>query len=183
VQVQWGLNVPVGLSRRASVRIAASGSAHLNSIAMCFGGTLLHCHGNRPALVFGIAGTDFHLAVLVPTASSWPEGRASIGAIALAINVVNTQGFDFGSLSYSWVEVDCDRSQPLAALSRMLEEGPVDAVIGPDCSLACESTGILTAGRNIAQISYSCSSRALSDKDTYPTVRPHLPPRTSAYCA
>ena len=148
-----------------------------------FLGHAVYCHGNRPELAFGIAGTDFHLAVLVPTASSWPEGRASIGAIALAINAVNTQGFDLGSLSYSWVEVDCDRSKSLAALSRMLEEGPVDAVIGPDCSLACESTGILTAGRNIAQISYSCSSTDLSDKDTYPTVRPHLPPRTSAYCA
>ena len=35
------------------------------------------------------AGTNFHLAVLVPTADSWPEGRASIGAIALAVDAAN----------------------------------------------------------------------------------------------
>ena len=125
------------------------------------------------------AGTNLHLAVLVPTANSWPEGRASIGAISLAIDAVNAeaQGALRGSMirgrkiTYSWKEVACDRSKALAALSQILEEGPVDAVIGPDCSAACESTAILTSGRELPQISYSCSSAALSDKTAYPTVR------------
>ncbi len=124
------------------------------------------------------AGTNLHLAVLVPTANSWPEGRASIGAISLAIDVVNAGAKNalYGSMirgrkiTYSWKEVDCDRSKALAALSQILEEGPVDAVIGPDCSTACESTAILTSARELPQISYSCSSAALSDKTTYPTV-------------
>ncbi len=132
------------------------------------------------------SGTDLHLAVLVPTSESWPEGRASIGAISLAIDVVNAQaqGALLGpmirgrKITYSWKEVDCDRSKALAALSQILEEGPVDAVIGPDCSAACESTAILTSGRELPQISYSCSSAALSDKTAYPTVRlacgPHV---------
>ena len=106
--------------------------------------------------------------MLVPTMSSWPEGRASIGAIALAIDDVNTRAG--GEFTFSWKEVDCDRAGALAGLSQILEEGPVDAVIGPDCSLACESTAILTSGRDILQISYSCSSISLSDKKTYPTV-------------
>ena len=127
------------------------------------------------------AGTNIHLAVLVPTADSWPEGRASIGAIALAVDVANAQAIQPGSvravrggkITYSWREVDCDSSAALAALTHILEEGgrPVDAVIGPDCSVACESTAILTAGLDIPQISYSCSSIALSDKKAYPTVR------------
>ena len=74
-------------------------------------------------------------------------------------------------ITYSWREADCEPSAALAALSQILEEGPVDAVIGPDCSVACESTAILTAGLDIPQISYSCSSVTLSDKKTYPTVR------------
>ena len=125
------------------------------------------------------AGTNLHLAVLVPTADSWPEGRASIGAIALAVDAANAQADQPGSerairggkITYSWREVDCEPSAALAALTRILDEGPVDAVIGPDCSVACESTTILTAGLDIPQISYSCSSIALSDKKTYPTVR------------
>jgi ABC-type branched-subunit amino acid transport system substrate-binding protein len=125
------------------------------------------------------AGTDLHLAVLVPTANSWPEGRASIGAIALAVDAANAQAGQpgpgravrGGKVAYSWREVECEPSAALAALTHILDEGPVDAVIGPDCSAACESTAILTAGLDIPQISYSCSSIALSDKKTYPTVR------------
>ncbi len=122
------------------------------------------------------SGTNLHLAVLVPTADSWPEGRASIGAIALAIDAVNAHGLldpmiRGSKITYSSKEVECDRSKALAALSQILEQGPVDAVIGPDCSAACESTAILTAGLDIPQISYSCSSIALSDKKMYPTVR------------
>ena len=131
------------------------------------------------------SGTNLHLAVLVPTTDSWPEGRASIGAISLALDVVNAQAqgallgpmFRGRKITYSWKEVECDRSKALAALSQILEEGPVDAVIGPDCSAACESTAILTSARELPHISYSCSSAALSDKTTYPTVRLPCGPR------
>ena len=115
----------------------------------------------------------------MPTANSWPEGRASIGAIALAVDAANAQAGQPGSvravrggeITYSWREADCEPSAALSALTRILDEGPVDAVIGPDCSAACESTAILTAGLDIPQISYSCSSVTLSDKKTYATVR------------
>ncbi len=73
--------------------------------------------------------------------------------------------------NYSFAEVDCDRFQAGAALIKMLDEGQVDAVIGPACSIACESTGSITAVRGIPQISYSCTSSALSDKSQFPTVR------------
>ncbi len=129
------------------------------------------------------AGTNLHLALLVPTADSWPEGRASIGAIALAVDAANPHAGQPGSvravrrgkITYSWREVACEPSAALAALTHILDEGPVDAVIGPDCSVACESTAILTAGLDIPQISYSCSSIALSNKKTYPTVRFTIP--------
>ena len=134
---------------------------------------------------------DFvRFAVLVPTLESWPEGRASIGAISLAIDVVNAQAhaallgpmIRWRNITYSWKEVECDRSKALAALSQILEEGPVDAVIGPDCAVACESTAILTSGRELPQISYRCSSAALSDKETYPTVRITIAVRAPPHC-
>ena len=94
------------------------------------------------------AGTNFHLAVLLPTANSWPEGRALIGAIALAVDDANAQAGQpdpvravrGGNVTYSWREADCEPSAALAALTHIIDEGPVDAVIGPDCSVACEST-------------------------------------------
>ena len=126
---------------------------------------------NEPEL--GMAGTDLHLAVLVPTAKSWPAGRDSIGAIALAIDVANANGALVGgrTLQYSWTEVDCDRFLAGTMLNKILADRPVDAVIGPDCSLACESTAYVTAIRGIPQISYSCMSAELSDKMKFPTVQ------------
>jgi ABC-type branched-subunit amino acid transport system substrate-binding protein len=120
--------------------------------------------------------------VLVPTADSWPEGRASIDAVSLAIDAANAHGLlgpmiRGSKITYRWKEVGCDRSKALAALSQILEEGPVDAVIGPGCNAACESTAILTSARDVPQISYSCSSAALSDKTAYPTVRLTCVPR------
>jgi len=130
---------------------------------------------------------DLHLAVLVPTSKAWPEGRASIGAIALAVDAANKQYSDQGPLirlsriTYSLKEVKCDRSGAIAALTLMLEERPVNAVIGPWCSAACESTAYLTAGRDIPQIAYSCTSAELSDKTKFPTV--HAPPLMPLRCA
>jgi ABC-type branched-subunit amino acid transport system substrate-binding protein len=79
-----------------------------------------------------------------------------VGAISLAVEMVNARVDQFGGkqLRFQWREADCDSSDSMAQLSLMLEAGPVDAVIGPDCSLACESSAYLTAGRNILQISY-----------------------------
>ena len=179
-QVRSVLTVMGGSLRPVKVRLHPSFAqlvAQLASFELC-------CHApiaRRRSPVRGCvwhSGTDLHLAILVPTAESWPEGRASIGAISLAIDVVNAQAQSAllgpmirgRKITYSWKEVDCDRSKALAALSQILEEGPVDAVIGPDCSAACESTAILTSARELPQISYSCSSAALSDKTTYPTV-------------
>jgi hypothetical protein len=109
-----------------------------------------------------------HLAVLLPTASSWAEGRAAAGAISLAVADAN-QKFPV-KLSYVWKEVDCRSADAAAAISRMLQDDIVDGVIGPDCETSCESSAYLTAGRDLAQISYSCCSDLLSNKKKYPTV-------------
>jgi hypothetical protein len=112
-----------------------------------------------------------NLAVLLPTASSWAEGRASAGAISLAVADANKQ-FPV-KVSFVWEEVDCDDMQATAAISRMMQAGIiVDAVIGPDCEVSCENSASFTAVQNIAQISYSCSSDLLSDETKYPTVAP-----------
>ena len=118
--------------------------------------------------------TAIRIAVLVPSSGSWPEGRASVGAISLAVDEVNRRPDLLGCkrIEYIWREVECDVADSFAAINVMLDEGPVSAVVGPDCSLACESTAYLTASRNIAQIGYSCSSSELSDKSKYPTVLP-----------
>ncbi len=102
----------------------------------------------------------------------------SAGAISLAIADANEKFLR--KLSYVWEQVDCDGTQATAAIGRMMQAGIVDAVIGPYCEASCEPSGAFTAGYNIAQISYSCSSDLLSDKNKYPTVSPR---HTSALVA
>jgi hypothetical protein len=104
---------------------------------------------------------------------------ASAGAISLAVADAN-QKF-LGKLSYVWEQVGCDGTQATAAIARMMQAGIVDAVIGPECEASCETSGTFTAGVNIAQISYSCSSDLLSDKTKYPTVAPVTLP-TLRFC-
>ena len=85
------------------------------------------------------------MAVLLPSKEEWPDFRASIGALALAAKVASSSDLLRGTtLEYVWREVDCDSSMNVAALSEMIEEGPVDVVIGPACDDACESTALLT---------------------------------------
>jgi ABC-type branched-subunit amino acid transport system substrate-binding protein len=109
----------------------------------------------------------------------------SAGAISLAIADANDKFL--GKLSYVWEQVGCGETQATAAIARMMQNGIVDAVIGPDCEASCEPSAALTAAHNIPQISYSCSSDLLSDKKAYPTVAPNpdsrsplLPPPLTA---
>jgi hypothetical protein len=124
------------------------------------------------------------LAVLLPKVDSWPELIPSAGAISLAVADANEKFLR--KLSYVWEQVGCDGTQATAAISRMMQAGIVDAVIGPDCEASCEPSAAFAAGFNIAQISYACSSDLLSDKKTYPTVTlnhdsrsPLVPPTTT----
>jgi ABC-type branched-subunit amino acid transport system substrate-binding protein len=140
----------------------------------------------RPPWPIECAGDFIHLAVLAPSWASWPAGRGSIGAVALAVEAINADanGNSAGGkkVVYAWEEVDCNPSQALATLSRMLEQEPIDAVIGPVCDLACESTAYLTGGRGVPHISYHCTSGALSNKATFPTVRLAYDPLSFARC-
>ncbi len=135
-----------------------------------------------------LAANTLTLAVLIPTANSSRLIRASVGAVSLAAKAINNNGsFLHGKqLEYLIKEVACDSSDAMAAISVAMEQKKIAAVIGPDCSLACESTAYLTAGRNTIQISYACNSPLLSDKAKYPTVSPSLAicgahPRTLQY--
>ena len=114
----------------------------------------------------------------MPTFASWPEMIPSAGAISLAVADANEKFL--GKLSYVWEQVDCDGTQAAAAaIGRMMQAGIVDAVIGPDCEASCETSAAFSAGYNIAQISYSCSSDLLSDKKKYPTVGPRRPSQSA----
>ena len=93
------------------------------------------------------------------------------GALPLAVERINADSslLPGRTLRFEWRDSGCSPSVALQALGSLAYGGKLDAVLGPACSIACEPTGYLTAGLNLAQISYSCNSPALSSKKMYPT--------------
>ena len=106
------------------------------------------------------------------SADRWSSAHMLTDAAHLAVERINNDSslLQGSQLESVFAEADCSAPAALAALSKLLEEGPLAAVIGPGCSSACEATGFLTAGRDLPQISYGCLSPSLTDKNAYPTV-------------
>ena len=75
-------------------------------------------------------------------------------------------------LEYSWADSGCSAQQGLVVMGELLGgAGRVDAVIGPGCTSACEVTSYLSSGKNVPQISYSCTASSLSNKEKHRLVR------------
>jgi hypothetical protein len=126
----------------------------------------------------GDADNILRLAVLLPSPSSSADAIELLAAAFSAANTLNgdSAGLLGGKqLEIVWRAVSCDAFQSTAAISQLREGMRVDAVIGPPCDLACESSAFLAAGLNLLQISYACTSPLLSDKAQYPTVRTTTP--------
>lgn len=112
------------------------------------------------------------LGIMLPVTGDWKLGRTLAGAAKLAIDAVNADPdiLQAKTLEYAWADSGCASAKALAEYEAMKQDdGPFDAMIGPGCSRACEVTAHLTAGLNIPQISYSCTSAALSDETKFPT--------------
>ena len=115
-----------------------------------------------------------HFALLLPwTGTSSNDGPRIAGAAALAVKKVNDDRtlLPGRKLEFRWADSGCSAKQGLKAMGKLLQgESRIDAVIGPGCSSACEVTGYLSGGQGIPQISYSCTSPTLSNKNEYGLV-------------
>ena len=125
-----------------------------------------------PKDIVDLEASKIVLGVLLPlSGGGWLGGRTIAGAVAIAVDDINTDRWLLRGKTLHYVVEDdqCEASVGLAAASQLLTRGDVQALIGPGCSTVCETTGFLTKGRNALQISYACSSPSLSNKDAYPT--------------
>ena len=116
---------------------------------------------------------NIHITLLIPMTGSSPRGRRTAGAAALAVKQVNADKSLLPGriVHYSWADSGCSARQGLMAMGKLLRSPVwIDALIGPGCSSACEATSYLSSGQSIPQISHSCTSPALSDKDVFPLV-------------
>ena len=111
-----------------------------------------------------------HLGLLLPIG----RVNGAAGAAAIAVEKVNADESLLSGyvLEYSWSDSGCSARKALTAMGELLRgNSRIDAVIGPGCSSACKVTSHLSAGQGIPQISHSCTSPDLSNKDEYELVR------------
>lgn len=134
------------------------------------------------------------VGVLLPLSGSWKRGDARgtriAGAVMLAVQDVNSDLslLDGKTLQYVYADSGCGSLESMDALKSLesmdantsLTDRPLDAVMGPACSLGCESSAYSLRKSKIPQVSFGCSDPSLTGKKN-PTVRvciascsPHL---------
>ena len=73
------------------------------------------------------------LGVLLPISGSWRSGRAITGAATLAVERINRDASLLmgKTVEYIWLDGGCNASQSLAALTKLLEDANISAIVGP----------------------------------------------------
>ena len=109
----------------------------------------------------GVLLKPVYLAVLLDLSGTWQLEGA--GAAAMAVDRVNEDKelLPGHVLKYSWEDSGCSPQVGLEAIGKLLQCNDTvkyDAVIGPGCTSACKQTSYLSAGQNLAQISWGCTN-------------------------
>ena len=131
-------------------------------------------------LVFWFCNAAVHklvrVGVLVPITPRRPGGH-HVGdgiraAIKAAFDDINKDKNILPALNLTYTTHDsaCNSVKAVGIAADLMQSpASVDAYIGPGCSAACLSAGLLAQYWNKPIISYSCSSSDLEDKEKYST--------------
>ena len=101
------------------------------------------------------------------------------GAVSVAVDEINSDPVTFNTfhsqghrLAFTYADTNCEAAVGLPRIPEMYFGSgfpPVDAFIGPGCSVICEPGGHMAKQWNVPMISFICTSTKLSDKTLYPT--------------
>lgn len=131
----------------------------------------------RVLAIFGVFSSkvqcvNIHLGILIPMDyGTWNVGREIIPIIGRAIREVNNSGILPGyNITYTLRDSKCSSNTASGITADLKSSQPkVNAFIGPGCSAACLSAGLLAHYWNVPMISFSCSSSSLMNRRKYAT--------------
>ncbi|XP_031564714.1 atrial natriuretic peptide receptor 1-like [Actinia tenebrosa] len=115
---------------------------------------------------------NIHLGILIPIDhGTWKVGKEIIPIIGRAIQEVNNRGILPGyNITYTLKDSKCSsNTAPGITADLMNSKTKVNTYIGPGCSAACLSAGLLAHYWNVPMISFSCSSSSLMNRKKYST--------------
>ncbi|PFX31873.1 atrial natriuretic peptide receptor 1-like [Stylophora pistillata] len=125
------------------------------------------------AVTSPVFGDNFTLGLLVPLTNPKGsfKGKLFAPAIASAVDDVNNSSDLLAGhhLSYIWNDTECKETKSLQALSHLINERKVSAIIGPGCS--CQYEARYASAVDVPMISYMCNEplTALLEKEKYAT--------------
>ena len=127
-------------------------------------------------LVFWLSNAarkEVHVGVLVPITGGFQVGDGIRPAIKAAFDDINkdTNLLPAFNLTYTIHNSACDSVKAVGIAAELMQSSAasVDAYVGPGCSIACLSAGLLAQYWNKPIISFSCSSSGLEDRNKYST--------------
>jgi hypothetical protein len=124
------------------------------------------------AFLFNVQCSNIHLGILIPMKyGTWKVGTEIIPIIDRAIEEVKSRNILPGyNLTYTLNDSKCSSYEASGITADLKNaQARVDAYIGPGCSAACLSSGLLAHYWNIPMISYSCSSSSLMNRKKFST--------------
>ena len=126
-----------------------------------------------------IQAKDFIVGVLLPWGGWAALGSHGAGAITVAVSDINSDQETFmlfhslnHTLDFTWADTECSQYKGLPIIPEMwmgVNFPPVDAYIGPACSVNAEPGAILAAKWAVPMVSCCSTSDKLSNKILYPT--------------
>ena len=116
---------------------------------------------------------------IFPQSGGWPGGVGAIPAFAMALEEINANPDLLPDTTLVGVTVDdaCTKSggitAPLSQCGPLSEttgcaEKYFDVIVGSGCSSSCQSTARLAEAWKVPQVSWACTSPALSNVIDYP---------------
>ena len=115
---------------------------------------------------------EVRVGVLVPITGGFQVGNGIRPAIKAAFDDINRDEnlLPALNLTYTIHNSACDSVTAVGIAADLKQASPpVEAYIGPGCSIACLAAGLLAEYWNKPMISYSCSSSDLEDITKYST--------------
>ncbi|KAK3710027.1 hypothetical protein QZH41_012417, partial [Actinostola sp. cb2023] len=114
---------------------------------------------------------NIHLGILIPIHGSWSVGNGILPIVDKAVEAIEKLDLLHGyNISFTVNDSRCSSVMSSGLASDMVHSTPsVNAFIGPGCSGACLSAGLLAHYWNKPMISYSCSSSDLEKRWKYST--------------
>jgi hypothetical protein len=104
------------------------------------------------------AKESIRIGILLPMSGEWTAGRTIAGATSLAVERINRDARLLGgrTVEFTWLDGACNASQSLAAMTELLTDAQLGAIIGPGAHLLRLALRTVSPSRALFSSRFRC---------------------------